>query len=212
MNLNTPLFVLAAAASLATIGPATAHAFSGNLTYNFVQVGYRDGATITGSFTGADEDGNGILVHFPRDVPGGFPIEVTELSAMSIHFSGNSASPAFDLDLDDLFGFVYEIDSAGLGDDPAYDPTIMGDLTEGIGAIGPEHFYTSGLGPNRFLGGYIGGAIDLDQANDPADNAVDSSSQLVQVTRVPEPAAATLLLGAAIAGSLRRRILRGPTD
>ena len=104
-----------------------------------------------------------------------------------MHFSGNSLSPAFDLTLNELFGFVYEIGTAGIGDDPAFDPTLNQNLIEGIGAIGPVRFYTSGLGPNGFIGGVVGG--QLTNPGGPTENALDSSPNLVLVNLVPEPAA-----------------------
>jgi hypothetical protein len=180
-------------------------AVSTELSYEFFQDGYSEGATVNGAFSGADLDGNGILVHFPLDGGGMPPIQHLELTSWSMHFSGNTLSPAFDLTLSELFGFVYEIGSAGLGDDPAFDPTIGENLTEGIGAIGAAHFYTSGLGPNSFIGGYVGGQIDFNQVNNLADEALDSSPNLVQVAAVPEPACASLLI---VAGLLLARVAR----
>lgn len=193
-------------AGLAT-SPAKAVTAPGNHSYKLFQDGYSEGATVTGSFAGADLDGNGILVHFPSDVLGGPPIEHLELTSFVVHFSGNSFAPAFDLTLDDLFGFVYEVDSSGLGDDPAFDPAIGQDLTEGVGAVGDHSFFTSGLGPNRILGGYIGGAIDINSNfGNLADLALDESANLVQVTPVPEPASIALMMAATLAPNLIRRI------
>jgi hypothetical protein len=168
------------------------------LSHVFFQDGYSDGATVNGAFSGVDLDGNGILVHFPVDGGGVPPIQHLELTSWSMHFSGNTLSPAFDLTLSDLFGFVYEIGSSGIGDDPAFDPTIGQNLIEGIGAIGAAHFYTSGLGPNSFIGGYVGGQIDFNQLNNLEDEALDSSPNLVQVAVVPEPAGASLLIFAGL--------------
>ena len=174
------------------------------LSYAFVQDGYSEGATVTGGFSGVDLDGNGILVHFPVVGEGLPPIQHLELTSWSMHFSGNTLSPAFDLTLSDLFGFVYEIGTSGLGDDPAFDPTINENLTEGIGAIGAAHFYTSGLGPNSFIGGYVGGEIDFNELNNFEDEALDSSPNLVRVTVVPEPACVSLLVFAGVMFNVRR--------
>jgi len=176
-----------------------------DIAYAFFQDGYSEGATVTGAFSGVDLDGNGILVHFPLRGEGVPPIEHLELTSWSMHFSGNALSPAFDLTLSDLFGFVYEIGTSGLGDDPAFDPTIGENLTEGIGAIGTAHFYTSGLGPNSFIGGYVGGQIDFPELNNLEDEALDSSPNLVRVSVVPEPACISLLIlaGFVIAGVAR---------
>ena len=175
-----------------------------DLSYVFYQDGFSEGATVTGAFSGIDLDGNGILIHFPAN-EGGPPIQHLELTSWSMHFSGNTLSPAFDLTLSDLFGFVYEIGTYGLGDDPAYDPTLNQNLIEGIGAIGTAHFYTSGLGPNGFVGGYVGGQIDFNEINDLEDHALDSTPNLVVVTIVPEPCGMSLLI---TAGLLLARLRR----
>jgi hypothetical protein len=100
---------------------------------------------------------------------------------------------------------VYEIGTHSLGDDPAFDPTINENLTEGVGAIGAAHFYTSGLGPNSFIGGYVGGEIDFNQANNLEEHALDRSPNLVAVTLVPEPCVISLLIPAALLLSRVRR-------
>jgi hypothetical protein len=173
--------------------------------YTLFQDGYSEGATVTCAFTGSDLDGNGLLVHFPLlGGPPDPPIEHLELTSFSVHFSGNSLSPAFDLGLGDLYGFVYQLGTDGIGDDPAYDPTLDQNLIEGIGAIGAVRFYTSGLGPNGFIGGYVGGQIT--NPSNLEENALDSSQQLVRVTLVPEPVTAVMLFVVALlVGASRRR-------
>jgi hypothetical protein len=175
-----------------------------NFAFTFSQDGYSEGATVTGAFSGVDLDGNGILVHFPAN-GGGPPIQHLELTSWSMHFSGNILSPAFDLTLSDLFGFVYQLGANGLGDDPAFDPTLNQNLIEGIGAIGADHFYTSGLGPNNFVGGYVGGHIDFNGFNNLDDQALYSSANLVLVTPVPEPAGVSLLMAAGLLFALVER-------
>ena len=169
-----------------------------NLSYDFLQEGYADGATVVGSFSGVDLDGNGLLVHFPGI--NGPPIEHLELTAWSMHFSGNALAPAFDLTLDDLYGFVYEIDSSGLGDDPAFEPTLNQNLIEGIGAFDASRFYSSGLGPNGIIGGFVGGQVDFSDLGNLAELAQDVSEELVEVTPVPEPASISLLIAASSIG------------
>jgi hypothetical protein len=186
--------MLASAAAL--VGPS-AHALDQLHTFNFSQIGFSEGATVTGRFTGVDLDGNGILVHFPGQVVPQ-PIDLLELTDFSMQFSGNSLAPAFELTLDDLFGFVYQLGTSGIGDDPANDPNF-GDIMEGIGAIGANYFYTSGQGPNGIIGGYVGGEITLDDLLNVDELALDSSPNLVLVAAVPEPATCAMLVGAALA-------------
>jgi hypothetical protein len=183
------------ASTVLLVGPS-AHALDQPQTFTFSQNGYSEGATVTGRFTGVDLDGNGILVHFPGQVLPQ-PIEILELTEFSMHFSGNSLAPAFDLALDDLFGFVYQLGTSGIGDDPANDPNI-GDLMEGIGVIGANYFYTSGQGPNGIIGGHVGGEITLDDLLNVDELALDSSPNLVLVAAVPEPATLGMLVGAAL--------------
>lgn len=206
MSITKRRFILLLILGIASwLSAAPAVAVDTNLLYTFFQDGYSEGATVSGAFSGIDLDGNGLLVHFPAD-GGGPPIEHLELTSWSMHFSGNALSPAFDLTLSDLFGFVYEIGSNGIGDDPAFDPTINQDLIEGIGAIGDAHFYSSGLGPNSFIGGYVGGEIDFSDVDDLENHVLDSSPNLALVTRVPEPAVGVLLaFGLAAASIVRTR-------
>jgi hypothetical protein len=206
MNSTTRHFILVLMLTLFSWLRATPlMAVPPELSYRFFQDGYAEGATVNGAFSGVDLDGNGILVHFPLDGEGEPPIQRLELTSWSMHFSGNTLSPAFDLTSSDLFGFVYEIGTSGLGDDPAFDPTINQNLTEVIGAIGAAHFYTSGLGPNSFIGGYVGGQIDFNEVNDLEDEALDSSPNLVLVTVVPEPSFVGLLIFAGLLVNLRRK-------
>jgi hypothetical protein len=202
---NKRLAVLVAIATAACGRPVLA-VQGEQYSFTFSQTGYSESATITGAFAGADLDGNGILVHFPEE--GSPPIDHLELTAFSMHFSGNALAPAFDLTIHDLFGFVFEVDTNGIGDDPAFDPTLGQDLIEGIGAIGAAQYFTSGLGPNGMIGGFVGGQVDLNDLPDFEVLALDSSDNLVLVTRIPEPATALLCVAGLLLGSLvdvRRR-------
>jgi hypothetical protein len=185
----------------------SAHAVQDQLhTFTFSQTGYADGASVTGRFAGVDLDGNGILVHFPGQIAP--PVNTLELTEFSMHFSGNSRAPAFDLTLDDLFGFVYQLGTSGIGDDPATDPDY-GDFREGIGAIGANYFYTSGEGPNFVIGGYIGGEIEFEDLINVEEHALDSSPNLVLVAPVPEPSTMAMLIVAALSTLCRRRAILG---
>jgi hypothetical protein len=207
MNHTTRPFILLLISGLLSWSVATpAFPATGELSYVFSQDGYAAGATVSGSFSGVDLDGNGILVHFPSRGGGTPPpIQIRELTSWSMHFSGNSLAQPFDLSLSELFGFVYEIGTRGIGDDPAFDPTINENLIEGVGAFSAAHFYTSGLGPNSFIGGYVGGEIDFEDFNNLEDHALDSTQSLLLVTLVPEPGAISLLIPAALLLARARR-------
>ena len=202
----TSLRLAAMLAVALSFGSRPAHALDQLHSFTFSQTGYSEGATVTGAFAGIDLDGNGILVHFPES--GSRADQVQRADAFSMHFSGNSLAPAFDLALDDLFGFVYQLGTNGIGDDPATDPDF-GDIQEGIGAIGTNYFFTSGLGPNFVIGGYVGGEIEFEDLINVEDHALDSSPNLVLVAPVPEPPTIACLLAAAMATiSLRRKLVR----
>jgi hypothetical protein len=198
----TSLWLAALLAVALSFVSRTAHALDQLHSFTFSQTGYAEGATVTGTFAGADLDGNGILVHFPdQSAP---PVNTAELTQFSMHFSGNSLAPAFDLTLADLFGFAYQLGTIGIGDDPATDPDF-GDIREGIGAIGANYFYTSGQGPNFVIGGYVGGELAFEDLINVEDHALDSSPNLVLVAPVPEPSTMTILVAAALATFGRRR-------
>jgi hypothetical protein len=193
-----------------TFSSASAWALPGQvLSHYFFQDGYAEGATVTGSFSGVDLDGNGLLVHFPASGVSP-PVEYLELLSWSMHFSGNSHSPAFNLSLAHLYGFVYEIGTAGVGDGLAFEPTLNQNLIEGVGAIGADHFFATGLGPTAMVGGLVGGDIDLSQTGNLASHALDSSANLLLVTQVPEVASFGLMSAAAMVLVAIRRSLRVP--
>ena len=99
------------------------------IDFTFVQDGFTDGASVTGTFSGTDNDDNGQLSSF-----------VGEVTAFSMTFSGNALVPAFSLTLADLFGLVYDLDGGPLGDGLNLD-------IEGIGAEGGPALYSAGPGP-----------------------------------------------------------------
>ncbi|HEY4232382.1 MAG TPA: hypothetical protein VGM76_03080 [Lacipirellulaceae bacterium] len=161
------------------------------LSFNFSQDGYAEGATVTGTFSGTDLDHNRALFYFP--LHGSVPsVEIIELSTFSLHFSGNSLVPPLDLTIDDLIGFTYQISSPNLGDKSIFLPAINGDAPEGIAAFGADYTYTSGIGPNLSIGGIRGGPLDVDDLDnlnsaDLVANALDSSPNVIRVPSVPEP-------------------------
>jgi hypothetical protein len=116
----------------------------GGGTFTFVQSGFTEGASVTGSFTGTDLNGNGLLEFFPFD-PG--PFEVTAFAAS---FSGNALVPAFALDFAGLDGLAYDFD----GD-------IGGDGL--VGATYANGGWASGSGPGRLCDGVaVCGEVSFD--------------------------------------------------
>jgi hypothetical protein len=200
MNSIPRLLAVVLVAGMCWILPAIPRLSAQELSYDFSQDGYAEGATITGSFSGTDLDHNGLLFYFPLQSPIP-PIELIELSAFSLHFSGNSLVPPLDLTFDDLIGFSYQIGSPSLGDKSIFLPVINERVFEGLAAFGADYTYTSGLGPNSFRGGILGGPLEKDldniSGNDIADNAIDTSENAILVTSVPEPP--TIIL-ASVAG------------
>lgn len=143
-------------------------------TYTFSQGGFSDGATISGSFTANDDDGNGQLDSFAGEV-----------TAFTLQFSGNSLVAAFSLGLGDLFALVADLDGSNLiGDGPA--PS-----TEAIGADDAAFSYLAGPGPVDFCGTGVPCAFVQEFGV-----GSDSSSQSVQFQVIPIPGALVLLLSA----------------
>ena len=123
--MKTSCALLVVCAALAVTAPAAAVVidFSSELVivtdigggdFTFVQSGFTDGASVTGSFTATDLDGDGQILFFsPIDPP------FDEVTAFAASFSGNALVPAFALDFTDLFGLVYDLDG-DIGDGFAY--------------------------------------------------------------------------------------------
>jgi hypothetical protein len=155
-------------------------------TYQFSQSGYADGATVSGSFTGTDLDHDGQINSF-----------FGEVSAFMMTFSGNGTIPGFSHGLAELSGLVYTVGNSTLGAD-------LSGGTEGMasnwgGTSGYD--FASGHGPTANDGGRI---IDT------ATGATTSTRELIQISAVPEPSSALLLLaGLGLVGAaLRRRPTR----
>lgn len=89
------LTLAAAAMALGATVPAQA------MRYSFSQTGFADGATVSGWFSGRDDDGDGVLL-------------AIELSGFELHFSGNRAVEAFSQGMDNRAGFVFDIASQTL--------------------------------------------------------------------------------------------------
>lgn len=76
---------------------------SGN--YSFSQGGWSNGAAISGTFAGLDDDNDGFL-----------DFSFGEISDFTMSFSGNAQVDAFVFDFSNLFALVYELDGGPLGD------------------------------------------------------------------------------------------------
>jgi PEP-CTERM motif len=148
--MKTSCALLVACAALGVTAPAAAVVidFSSELVivtdigggeFTFVQSGFTDGASVTGSFTATDLDGDGQTVFFSLIGP---PFD--EVTAFAASFSGNALVPAFALDFTDLFGLVYDIDG-DIGDG------LTGAI-EGVRADDANGFWAAGPGP-LFLDG-----------------------------------------------------------
>lgn len=177
-------------ATLALMGMgavSSAHA----ATFVLEQGGYTGGARLTGSFTGVDSNADGYI----RFSDG-------ELSAFSIHFSGNSEASAFTLGLAD-FGppnlhfpgvFSYDLDGSLDYDSDALQigNGINKDYIALAGAYQDSDycFGKPGCGFVRELG-----------------SGADQSGAAILITAIPEAAtwAMTILGLGAIGGGMRRR-------
>ncbi len=136
--------------------------------YAFSEAGWIGGAMVTGSFSGVDLDNDLQINSFDG-----------EISAFSMSFSGNARAQAFSLGLDDLYGLVFDLDNAVLGDG------IDGTDPEGIFAVGINRLYAAGPGSITVCGeGVVCAAV----------------------ANVPEPASwAMLIAGFGLTGAALRR-------
>lgn len=153
--------------------------------YTFSQVGFEEGAYVTGSFEGTDLNDDGVI-SFGSLAP------AQELTAFSLSFSGNTIASAFTHGLSDITFFGYGLDT---------NPETLGDdLAEGLATRwfnATDYTYVSGLAPNaQYGGGIVNWASGLDT----------NSDHLISVNAVPVPGA-IWLFGSALAGflSMKRR-------
>lgn len=134
--------------------------------YSFTQKGYAGGGIVSITFEGTDLNGDGRLTYMYND-----PGEITDFT---LTFSGDSTVGDFLHTLRDVYGIVYDIGSAYIGDRSSI-------FAEGIasnwgGITGFD--YAAGWGPTQSLGGRI---IDL------ATGAISSTFELPSFTTAPLP-------------------------
>lgn len=148
--------------------------------FSFTIPGFSNGGAINGTFAGEDLDGDGSLVQFPS-------IGLTELTAFTATFSGNSVTPAYTWTLNAFEGdgtrlFAYHFDGS------------FGGLNNGLGE-GFALFPASP--PNRILSG--GSASDPNSPGFFYSDGVTGSFEMTSspgiVTELAAPGAPAPLLG-----------------
>lgn len=180
--MNIKSLLVATALSLGSLSAQAA-------SYTFSQTGFSGGGSISGSFTGDDLNNDGVLGS-----------SISEISAFSLNFSGDSQIVNFSLGRNDLSGLVFYLNSGNfIGEDGA------AGVGEGIGAYNTNFSYFSGIGQELNSTGGNGG-----QAGDGLFAALTTTSSLISVTAVPEPASfAMLLAGLGLMGAVavRRKLM-----
>ena len=161
--------------------------------FAFSQDGFSGGASVTGSFSGADINADGQLSYFTAPPEPSLPLELTDFTAS---FSGNALVPAFSLTFPELDNFNYQ-----LGPTLGVNSVIDNGLTEGIESGTFSRFYTAGPGSLLALG-FV------------APPGLCNGAQICGgVLALPEPATWTTLLiglfgvGATLRSAQRRRVL-----
>ena len=137
--------------------------------FEFRLAGFTLGGEMHGTFSGQDLDGNGVLSSLEG-----------ELSGFSLHFSGNSAVPAFHIGLEGLDGLVYVLDGGPLGDDD--DP--LNDRGEGIRARIGDVVFVIGPGPDETALRCAAGEVACFFVG---EQRLDGSVELMQVSPRPAP-------------------------
>lgn len=159
-------------AVVALLGLLSMHSQASVMGFDFYQDGYANEGFISGSFQGEDLDGNGQLSSF-----------LGEIYSFELTFSGDGAISPFELDFEDLFGLVYDLDGGILGDG-------MSQHVEGILAWSQQALFAVGPGP---LWSQCGSGSKCALVSD--GHGVNLSKQGVRVTAsVPEPGTFVLLM------------------
>lgn len=168
----------AVAVGLMALGSSSAMA----TPYSFSQGGYTGGGVIAGSFDATDIDSNGQISSFAGEVSG-----------FSLSFSGDSIVVDFTHALSDLSGLVYDLGSGFIGDGAV--GAVEGMASNWGGLFGFD--FASGLGPTAGFGGRV---IDI------STGATSSTTELIAISTVPEPATSSIVALALVGlGVLRRK-------
>lgn len=191
--LSTSCLAKLAAVTIAISAPgALAHA----TTFSFSQMGFDEGAMITGSFTAEDMDANGWISFDSL----GFDREVTDFS---LSFSGNSMVSAFAMGFAELQQLVFFVDGDNLlGND--FSPTDPFGGLEGLAAFSDDYLFATGLLGSGTEGGFV---------QDVNFGGVSETQSAVMVDRAPSPVpdsgSTALLLGLGVVGlaTVKRRFL-----
>jgi hypothetical protein len=176
-SIALPLIAACAGAALLA-SPAQA------TNYKFTEGGFTDGATLTGSFTAIDLDGNGVFGDGNTLSP-----SQQEITAFSVTFSGNSLVMPFQFGLPDLHAFIYD----PLGLSPYFAGYLGFKVFHGAGEVsaGYKGFRCSGKNVCAFV-------VDLNGNGDATKDANVTSP-------APEPATwAMMLLGFGSVGTVLR--------
>lgn len=172
-----------------------AHATS----YTFSQMGFDEGAMITGGFTAEDTDANGWISFDSL----GFDREVSDFF---LNFSGNSMVSAFTLGYSELAQLVFFADGDNmLGND--FSPTDPFGGLEGIAAFSDDYLFATGLLGAGVSGGFVQDINFGGVSETPSAVMVDNGS--TPTNAVPDSGSTVLLLGLGLVGlaTAKRRFL-----
>jgi hypothetical protein len=134
------------------------------VNFNFSHYGFEEDASITGTFTGEDLNGNGKL-----------EAEFDEVTAFKMTFSGNSKVQSFSIGLADasIFDFTYDLDGEDLAE-----TDFDGIFVESNNGVLDYHGYFT---PNS-----------SDSSVSDVEHGVSKSSQTIQVSAIPVSAIAEM--------------------
>ncbi len=153
------------------------------IDFTFSQGGFAEGASLTGSFSGSDDDLDGFLTY---DVFGG----LYEITQFSLSFSGNSLVSAFSMGLPELQALSFKLDGDSvLGNDLLF---VSPYTAEGLVVANSDYILTVGD-----LISYEGSPIIESATN---YDLLDKSLENPITQQVPDAGSSAALLGGAMLG------------